>query len=163
MKNLKLRSLSAEDVDAILQVYQLCEDFLALGPVAKASREIVLADLETSHQAGGLFSGIFLADGSMVGIIDVVHAGFEGNPEHAFLELLMIGAPYRGQGIGEWAVEEVEKEIRQNPNVKAILSGVQVNNPAAIRFWQKMGYKIVSSAHTMPDTTTVYDLQKELP
>ena len=162
MKNLKLRSVSAKEVDEILRVYQQCEDFLALGPVAKASQEMILADLEISHQAGGLFRGIFHANGTMVGIIDVVGAGFEGNPEHAFLELLMIGAPYRGQGIGEWAVKEVEKEIRQNPKVKAILAGVQVNNPPAIRFWQKMGYQIVSEAHTLADSTTVFDLRKDL-
>jgi ribosomal protein S18 acetylase RimI-like enzyme len=157
-----LHSVGEEDIDAILKVYQECEDFLSLGPVANASKTMVLADLEISRQAGGVFRGIFQADGTMVGIIDVVLSGFEGNPKHAFLELLMIGAPYRGQGIGEWVVGEVEKEIRQNPQVKAILSGVQVNNPTAIQFWQRMGYQIVSQAHTLPDTTTVFDLRKEL-
>jgi len=123
---------------------------------------MVLADLELSRQSGGLFRGIFLADGEMVGIVDVIAAGFAGNPEHAFLELLMIGIPFRGMGIGEWVVNEVEKEIRMDPGVKAILSGVQANNPTAVAFWQKMGYQIVSADHTLPDTTTVFDLRKEL-
>jgi ribosomal protein S18 acetylase RimI-like enzyme len=155
-----LHSVGEENINAILKVYQECEDFLSLGPVANASKTMVLADLEISRQAGGLFRGIFQADGTMVGIIDVLLSGFEGNLEHAFLELLMIGAPYRGQGIGEWVVGTVEKEIRQMPHVKAILTGVQVNNPSAIHFWQHMGYQIVSQAHTLPDTTTVYDLKK---
>jgi len=155
-----LHSVGEEDIDVILKVYQECEDFLSLGPVANASKTMVLADLEISRQEGGLFRGIFQADGTMVGIIDVVLSGFEGNPEHAFLELLMIGVSYRGQGIGEWVVGAVEKEIRQMPHVKAILTGVQVNNLSAIHFWQHMGYQIVSQAHTLPDTTTVYDLKK---
>jgi ribosomal protein S18 acetylase RimI-like enzyme len=64
--------------------------------------------------------------------------------------------------LGAAVVAQVEAEIRQNPQVSAILSGVQVNNPAAIRFWQRLGYRITSGAILYPDQTTAYSLQKDL-
>jgi hypothetical protein len=44
----------------------------------------------------------------------------------------------------------------------AVLSGVQVNNPQAIQFWQRNGYCIVSGLIFHPDQTTAYDLRKDL-
>jgi ribosomal protein S18 acetylase RimI-like enzyme len=96
----------------------------------------------------------------MVGIVDFVPGAFEGDPRHAFLSLLMIAAPYRGRGLGRAVVEWVEGEIRKNPAVGSILSGVQVNNPAAICFWQGMGYRIVGGPEDHPDGTTAYRLWK---
>lgn len=150
------------DLEEILAVYRQCEDFLALGPVAKASREMVLADLALSARAGGRYCGIFNEEGKMVGVLDYVPGNFEGAPSHAFLELLMIAAPYRGSGIGRQIVAQVEAEIRANPVVTDLLSGVQVNNPAGIAFWQHMGFRINSAPKQMPDGTTVYDLYKSL-
>jgi len=34
---LEIRPVTLDDLDAVLEVYQLCEDFLALGPVATVS------------------------------------------------------------------------------------------------------------------------------
>lgn len=156
------RPVNKADVEEILAVYRQSEDFLALGPVAKASREMVLADLQLSARAGGRYCGIFNEEGKMVGVLDYVPGNFEGEPSHAFLELLMIAAPYRGSGIGWQIVAQVEAEIRTHPAVTALLSGVQVNNPAGIAFWQHMGFRIHSAPKVMPDGTTVYDLYKPL-
>jgi ribosomal protein S18 acetylase RimI-like enzyme len=98
----------------------------------------------------------------MAGIVDYIPSGFEGDPGTAFLELLMIARPFRRQGLGKAAVEAVESEIRKDSRVKAIKSGVQVNNPEAIRFWERMGYRITSGPRHHPDLTTGYDLIKEL-
>lgn len=162
VESLLIRPVTAADLHAVLNVYVQCEDFLALGPVAHATMEMVLADLEISKKAGGIFCGIFSSRGEMLGVIDYVPSNFAGNPAHAFLELLMIATPYRNQGLGKAVVEQIEAQIRKNPQVTVILSGVQVNNPAGIAFWQKMGYRITSEARRMPDQTTVYDLQKDL-
>jgi ribosomal protein S18 acetylase RimI-like enzyme len=121
---------------------------------------MVRQDMKLSAEIGGKFCGIFDADGAMMGVVDFVAEGFEGNPQHAFIELLMIALPYRGQGLGAAVVAHVEAEIRRHPQVAAILSGVQVNNPAAIRFWQCRGYRIVSGAIDYPDGTTAYSLWK---
>lgn len=151
------------DLQAVLEVYRQCEDFLALGPVARASMTMVRADLALSRKEGGTFYGIYHPDSDvMVGIVDFVTAGFEGSQHLAFLSLLMIAAPYRGRGLGAEVVEAVEAEIRRDGRARAIESGVQVNNPGAIRFWQRMGYAITSGPQDFPDGTTAYRLLKNL-
>jgi ribosomal protein S18 acetylase RimI-like enzyme len=159
-RSLEIRRVTDDDLDAVLDVYRECEDFLALGPVPAASMEMVLCDIETSHREGGQFCGIFETDDRMVGVVDFVPCGFEGDPHHGFLSLLMIAAPYRNQGIGQAVVTLIEDEIERNPQITAIFSGVQVNNPQAVRFWQRNGYRIVSGPELQGDGTTAFRLRK---
>lgn len=154
--SLEIRPVTMGDLDEALEVYRQCEDFLALGPVSTASIAMVQADLEISQQGGGVFCGIFNAGGKMIGVIDYILNNFEGDPETACLSLLMIAAPFRRRGIGETVVEAIENKIR------VIRSGVQVNNPRAVKFWLRHGYRIVSGPELMPDQTTVFGLQKDL-
>jgi ribosomal protein S18 acetylase RimI-like enzyme len=55
----------------------------------------------------------------------------------------------------------METELRCDPTITAIRAGVQANNPKAIRFWNRMGFKIVGGPELMPDQTTCYHLLKE--
>ncbi len=157
-----LRQLAETDaaVAAVLEIYRGCEDFLALGPVATASAAMVRADFAISRGAGGIFCGIYDSTGRMVGILDFIPSGFEGDPACAFLELLMIAAPYRGQGLGERVVCAVEEVIWRDRRITTIRSGVQINNPGAIRFWQRMGYRITGEAVDFDDGTTAFPLCK---
>jgi ribosomal protein S18 acetylase RimI-like enzyme len=157
---LEIRPVTPTDLDAVLEVYRQCEDFLSLGPVATASMKMVLADLELSNDEGGIFCGIYAATQKMVGIVDYVPNHYQGSPQTAFLSLLMIAAPFRNQGIGEAVVFAIENEIRKDKEVTTILSGVQINNPQAIRFWQRNGYRIVSEPKLHADQTTAVDLRK---
>jgi hypothetical protein len=59
-------------------------------------------------------------------------------------------------------VEAVENEIRKDVKINTILSGVQVNNPQAVQFWQRNGYRIVSEPKLLPDQTTAVELRKDL-
>jgi ribosomal protein S18 acetylase RimI-like enzyme len=161
-KLFEIRPVTEDDLPAILHVYQGCEDFLALGPVAKASMEMVLTDLKISKEEGGIFCGIYRDDGNMIGIVDFVLNNYEGNPNVAYLSLLMIGSSFREQGVGKAVFNAIENEIRKDPLVTKLLAGVQVNNPQAVRFWQRCGFSIVSKPKLMPDQTTVFDLRKEL-
>jgi ribosomal protein S18 acetylase RimI-like enzyme len=82
------------------------------------------------------------------------------SPEHPgalFIELLMIGRCYRSRGLGAAVVSWLLGEF--SGQVNRIQAGVQVNNPAAIRFWQCMGFRITGPAQTFPDTTTAYPLE----
>jgi ribosomal protein S18 acetylase RimI-like enzyme len=158
----EIRPVSEEDLEAVLRVYQGCEDFLALGPVATASREMVLRDLENSKEENGIFCGIHAADGRMVGVVDFVLKGFQGDPHSAFLSLLMIDSSFRNQGIGQAVFKAVENEIRKDRTVTALFSGVQVNNPPAVKFWQRNGFAIISEPKLMPDQTTAIELRKDL-
>ncbi|HET9914989.1 MAG TPA: N-acetyltransferase [Anaerolineales bacterium] len=159
---LEIHPIIEDDLNAVLDVYRQCQDFLALGPVSTASMEMVLKDIDVSKDMGGNFCGIYTADGKMIGVLDYVPSHFEGDPYTAFLSLLMIAAPFRKHGIGTAVVEAVENEIRKDAQITTILSGVQVNNPGAIKFWQRHGYRIVSGPKLHPDQTTAFDLRKDL-
>jgi hypothetical protein len=93
--SLAIHPISPDELDAVLNVYRQCEDFLALGPVPTASMEMVLKDIEISKGYGGLFCGIYTSEGKMIGIIDYVPSNFEGDPYASCLSLLMIAAPFR--------------------------------------------------------------------
>jgi ribosomal protein S18 acetylase RimI-like enzyme len=160
--------LTLDDAPRVLDVYRQCEDFLALGPVATASLEMVLTDLRHSQAVGGRFCGILLADPArpaqtvMAGIIDYQASNFEGDPHTASLDLLMIAAPYRSAGLGAAVVAWLEETLRANPEIRRLNSGVQINNPGGIRFWQRMGFRITGPAVDYPDQTTAYPFLKDL-
>lgn len=159
---LAIRPVRADELEQILEVYQQCEDFLALGPVASASMAMVLSDVELSKTLGATFCGIYTAESAMIGVLDIVASGYQGVREHAYLSLLMIAQSLRSHGIGQLVFEALEAEIRKDPRVSVLLAGVQANNPQAIKFWQRMGFRITGGPHQMPDQTTCYDLRKEL-
>jgi ribosomal protein S18 acetylase RimI-like enzyme len=155
--------ITQDDLEAVLEVYRLCEDFLSLGPVATATMEMVLKDLEISNQESGLFCGIYTPDGNMIGVVDYVPNNYQGDPWAAYLSLLMIALPFRNQGIGKAVLDAVENEIRKDTKITVIHSGVQVNNPGGLRFWQRNGYRIVSGPKLHPDQTIAVDMRKEYP
>ena len=159
--SLEIHPVAQDDLDAILDVYKQCEDFLALGPVSTASMEMVLKDIEVSKDENGIFCGIYTTGGKMIGVLDYVPCNYKSEPQTAFLELLMIAASFRKQGIGKAVVEAFENEVRKDAKVNTILSGVQVNNPQAMKFWQGNGYRIVSEPKLLPDQTTAVDLRKD--
>lgn len=156
-----IRPVSLNNLEQVLKVYQGCEDFLALGPVATASMEMARKDLEISHEEGGLFCGIHTEDGTMIGVVDYVPRGFQGDPHTAYLSLLMISSSFRQRGIGKAVFKAVEQEIRKDDSIRVLLAGVQVNNPRAVQFWQRRGFRIISGPRLMPDRTTVYELRKD--
>lgn len=160
--NLEICPIANDDLDAVLEVYRQCEDFLALGPVATASMDMVRRDIEISREQGGIFCGIYRLDRTMIGVVDYVPRNFEADPQSAFLSLLMIAAPFRKSGIGAAVVTAIEVEVRKDAQIRTILSGVQVNNPQAVRFWKRHGYRIIAGPETMPDQTTVFHLRKDV-
>ncbi|MDP2807101.1 MAG: GNAT family N-acetyltransferase [bacterium] len=98
----------------------------------------------------------------MIGIVDFVPSMFEGNPEHAGISLIMIAKPYRNKGLGRKVIEAVENKIREDRQVKAVLSAVQTNNERAIKFWEEFGFVIVGGPEPRQDKTIVYRLRKDL-
>src|SRR5512146_2900582 len=104
--------LGERDVAALLEVYRGCEDFLALGPNPRASETMVLGDLALSREIGGLYGGIFEgAESGLAGVLDFVPDGYEGHAGDAFLELLMLAAPYRGHGLGARVLAALEMRL----------------------------------------------------
>jgi len=148
-------------LEAVLEVYRECEDFLALGPVAQASREMVLKDMDLWRAEGGVYCGVFNAPGEMIGVLDCIPGGYRGDAQTAYLELPMLATPHRGGGLGAAIVEALEGELRQR-GVRTILAGVQVINPRALKFWRRHGFQVISGPILHFDGTTAYDLSKEL-
>lgn len=157
-----IHPIAPDDLGAILEVYKQCEDFLALNQLPAASMEMILKDIALSKAGGGVFCGIYIEDRGLIGVIDYIPCDYYGAHDTAYLELLMIAAPYRNQGIGKAVVSAVENEIRKNAEVTTILSGVAVNNLQAIQFWQKNGYRIISEPKYYPGQGTGFDLRKDL-
>lgn len=149
-----LRLLDVSDLPALLEVYRACEDFLALGPNPRASTEMVLGDLALSSAAGGMFRGICDGAGSLIGVADWIPTGFEGNPETAFIELVMIARDRRRAGLGRAVVAEIERRIRRDGRARRIYCGVQANNRQAQQFWWRCGYRSVRPPQKQPDRTT---------
>jgi ribosomal protein S18 acetylase RimI-like enzyme len=160
MEPFEIRPIFPDGLGDVLEIYRLCEDFLALGPDPHASVEMVERDYNGAQQAGRSYCGIYLEQNRLVGVLDYLPCGFEGDPRQAFIELLMIAKPFRRRGLGQALVAWVEQVICQNAQVQSILLGVQVNNPDALRFWQRCGYAIARGAELQPDGTTSYLMRK---
>jgi len=162
-KSFEIRPVTPADLETLLELYRQCEDFLALGPVATASMEMVLKDIQISRDEGGLYCSLHLPDGKMIGVVDYIPNNYHGDPHSAYLSLLMIAAPFRGQGLGKAVLEAVEAEIQKDAGITTIFLGAQANNPRAVQFWQNNGYRIIAGPKLLPDQTVCYDFQKDLP
>jgi ribosomal protein S18 acetylase RimI-like enzyme len=160
-RNFEIRPIDESEREAVLEVYHQCADFLALNPQPQPSLEMVERDMQFSRDQGGTFSGIYSPDGKLLGVLNFVQ-GFDGKPEQALLELLMIAAPARGHGLGSEVVKALESALSSDNQVTAFLGGVQANNPGALRFWQRLGFRIMGGPDAMTDQTTVYLMRKDL-
>lgn len=156
---LKVRTLEPSDRAAVLSVYKQCEDFLSLGPVPKASREMVASDITHSAAAQGLYCVIEDLNGQTVGVVDFSCEAARGT---AVLWLLMISARHRRKGYGTAIAAALESYLRDTYGVRTIESGVQVNNPMAIRFWSRCGYKIGTVPRSQADGTVAYDMTRDI-
>jgi ribosomal protein S18 acetylase RimI-like enzyme len=155
---LSIRPYAEDDIPAILEVYRQNEDFLSLGPVPTASLQMVRDDIAHSHQTNGFFCVVSHKESGIIGVLDYTPP--LADPTIAVLSLLMIAASYRRMGYGKLIMEAFEKFLVNNYQTKVIEAGVMVNNPLAIRFWQRMGFSISPTPEPMPDKTTVFRMSK---
>jgi ribosomal protein S18 acetylase RimI-like enzyme len=160
--SLEIRPIIEKDLEEVLEVYQQSEDFLALGPEPRASMAMVLQDIEVSRHENGVFCGVYTSDGKMIGVVDFIPADFKGMVHAGFISLLMIVAPLRNQGIGTRILELVEDRIMKIGQVSEIHTAVQLNNPAALRFWRRNNYCAFGDPELRPDQTLVSYLRKDL-
>ena len=95
--------------------------------------------------------------GELVGILDYV-PNYNGDPGAAFIELLMLAGPYRGRGLGKAAVDWLLSALHGEAGQKRLYAAVQTNNPGAIRFWQRLGFRITGPAALQADGTETYPI-----
>ena len=161
----ELKPIAEQDRPALLTLYRQCEDFIRLGSIAPIDDAMVQTDLDISQRSRGIFLGIWLPDGVLAGVADYIPAGFEGMAECAFIELLMIGRPWRGRGLGAAVLKWIEQRVWKAAEVTALRIGVQVNNPQAINFWEAHGFSRIGGPTLQPDGTVayLYEKNKSLP
>ena len=82
----------------------------------------------------GLYAG-----GTMLGVADVIR-GWNA-PEKATIGLLLIAQPWQRRGLGHAFSMLVEDAIRTWPEITTLRIGVVASNPAALAFWQRLGYR----------------------
>lgn len=157
-----VRSVEDPDLAEVLAVYRQCQDFLALGPQPCASMAMVREDLAHSRQERSCFCGIFDPEDAMVGVLDYLPDGFEGDPQQAFITLLMVARPHRCHGIGAQVLAQLEAELQQRGQITRIYTAVQANNPLALKFWDAHGYRVIGGPTLQPDTTVTFRLMKEI-
>ena len=103
---------------------------------------LVTREEAEAREHGATCFGIRLKETrQMVGATVYQPSGYGGEPACAWLALLMISEPHQKRGYGAEAYRLIESAIFAQPGVNAIKLAVLVNNPAGLCFWQKMGYK----------------------
>ena len=156
-----LRPVAEQDRAALLTLYRQCEDFIRLGSTAPIDDAMAQTDLEISQRIQGIFLCIWLPDGVLAGVADYVPAGFEGMAHCAFINLLMIGRPWRGRGLGTAVLKWIEQRVWAAAEVTALRIGVQVDNPRAINFWETHGFSRIGGPTAQPDGTVAYLYEKK--
>jgi GNAT superfamily N-acetyltransferase len=77
------------------------------------------------------------------------------------IELLMIGRPWRGRGLGTAVLKRIEQRIWETAGITTLRLGVQVNNPQGINFWETHGFRRISGPTPNPDGTLGYLYEKK--
>ena len=146
---------------ALIPLYQACADFIRLATDLPINRAMVQADLDYSVHSRGIFQAIQVSTGEIIGVVDSIPFGFQGNPKIGFINLLMISPLWRRKGLGAAVLQEVERSIWIHPGVDSIQLAVQINNPEGDQFWLKQGYRRISEPALQPDGTTTCTYQKD--
>lgn len=104
--------------------------------------ELVAKEAAEAKSHGAIYAALRLGNTrEMVGIATYEPSGHGGQPSQAWLALVMIAEKFQRRGYGAEACRLIEENIRSNNAVQIIGLGVLSNNPVALDFWQKMGYR----------------------
>ena len=164
-RRLEMRPLGARDYVAAVQVYRQTPRFIVeLNGRSPDSigLEMVEEDAAQAANHGATFAGLFLREsGQMIGVADYVPSGYGGQPNRAWIALLLIAEPYQRQGYGTEAYRLIEETVFADPDVQTLGLGVLVNNGPALGFWRAMGYERVGSTVQDRDERDVVMLQKQ--
>ena len=164
-QRLEMRALGARDYPAVVEIYRQTPRFIVeLNGRSPDSigLEMVEEDAAQAANHGATFVGLFLREsGQMIGVADYVPSGYGGQPNRAWIALLLIAELYQRQGYGTEAYRLIEDAVFVDPDVQAIGLGVLIVNGPALGFWQAMGYQRVGSTVQDKDDREVVILQKQ--
>ncbi|HEX4341744.1 MAG TPA: GNAT family N-acetyltransferase [Verrucomicrobiae bacterium] len=90
------------------------------------------------------YTAVLFEDGNEA----VAYALFREQPDEIYLRQLFVSRNRRRQGIGQKAMQILRSKIW--PENKRLTVEVLVENPAAVAFWRKVGYKDYSLKLEIP-------------
>lgn len=83
--------------------------------------------------------GIYLAETEeLIGCIDLVR-GYPV-PETAMVGLLLLAERWQGRGLGEAAYLELERRVREWPEIRRMRISVLSTNAEVVPFWARLGF-----------------------
>ncbi|MFO8019395.1 MAG: GNAT family N-acetyltransferase [Promethearchaeia archaeon] len=80
----------------------------------------------------------FLFKKKIIGFIIVI----KDRKDRANIINFLIDDPFRNKGYGSFLLDETIKRIRKNSSIKSIVLNVHIDNPHAIRVYEKFGFHI---------------------
>ena len=80
--------------------------------------------------------------------VGYIQAWFDDDPSRAGLDMFLI-ASARGRGLGSDAARTLTRWVLAQPSVHRVMVDVYLSNIAAVKAWQKAGFRVV--AHEAPD------------
>jgi len=133
MSQLKIRILSIEDYDAIINLWKLAE--LPFKPTGRESKKVIKNHME--HEPD-LFVGAFDGD-DLVGVAIGSHDHRKG-----WINRLAVHPNYRGHGVGLLLITSVEKLLKKKGlGIYAAL--IEKENTVSIKLFKKAGYVVENS------------------
>ncbi|MEZ4656357.1 MAG: GNAT family N-acetyltransferase [Caldilineaceae bacterium] len=87
------------------------------------------------------------AGASLVGLVDFrLHWP---SPQTAYLGMIMVAEPLQHQGIGRKAWRLWQQWLRKSTEISTVRLGVEQFNPAAMQFFQHLGFALTGEAQRM--------------
>jgi len=140
--DLTAERVSDDDVDLFQPLLERCEDFYqrCFGRPARPdeARQIPLERPPGVGPERGHLVALRDAEGVLVGILEAV-SDFP-SPDEWYLGLMLLGPEARGRGRGEAVIRGYEDWLR-GQGARLLRLGVSEPNPAARRFWTRVGFR----------------------
>ena len=148
--NLTAQLLSAADLDLVIQLNEICNDFFlfqnGLPPSEDDAREFFDQVPPQCDRAQKLPIGVFRSK-RLVGVIDVLR-GYRTSSDW-YIGSLLLAPSFRGQGFGTELHNEFVSYARRECTHRLLLAVLEEND-AARRFWLRLGYRKVKDYPPKP-------------
>lgn len=137
------RILDEHDLNNLQNMLNRCNDYFNLvykrDNTENSASEILSILPENKTLDDKFVIGIFNLDKKIIGVIDIIRDYPENNIW--FLGLMLIAPNYRNNGLGKLIFDDTE-EWAIDLGAKSIRLAVVEQNIKALKFWEKLGFKI---------------------
>lgn len=146
---LTFRESEAEDLPALLAIYQSNPDFVrqnegSAGEPGHYDMEMMQRDWWVLKLMPGshILAMTLKETGAVIGRADYLEEHEDGYP---WLGALLLDAAYQRQGLGREAFERLAQYLRETYGWPRLRLGVRRANVGALAFWRSLGFELVNS------------------